>query len=372
MSRDDLAPAVHTPTARWWPWLVGVGLLALVWGMTRQAAVFAPFLLSFALAYVLQPIVEWLVRRRWPRGLAAGLAVLGAGLTVVLLAALLVPIVMDLVPRLRDQLPELAERGWMALQPWLAQWGLKVPQDLADFKPLIARHLSAHGQEWSQAVVNSLKVGGSALFTVVGLVGLVPVLAFYWLCDWSRILTKARGLVPLRWRPTVLSVASETDTVMGHYLRGQLLVMLILAVFYSVGLMVFGHELALPIGVFTGLAVCIPYLGFGLGLVLALLSGVLQFSAEGAAWWWPFLAVGVVYGIGQVVESVVLTPRLVGEQIGLHPLAVILALMLFGAMLGFVGVLIALPVSALLMVLARRALLAYQGSAWFQRGGASS
>jgi len=372
MSRDDLAPAVHTAPARWWPWLVGLASLGLLWALTRQAAVFAPFVLSFALAYVLQPGVEALVRRRWPRALAAAVAVLGAGLTIVLLAALLVPIVMDLVPRLREQLPDLAQRAWLALQPWLAQMGLKVPQELADFKPLIARHLSTHGEELSQAVLNSLKVGGSALFTVVGLVGLVPMLAFYWLCDWSRLLGLASGLVPWRWRSGVLGVASETDTVMGHYLRGQLLVMLILAVYYSVGLLLFGHELALPIGVFTGLAVCIPYLGFGLGLVLALLSGVLQFSAEGAAWWWPFLAVGVVYGIGQVVESVVLTPRLVGEQIGLHPLAVILALMLFGAMLGFVGVLIALPVSALLMVLARRAVAVYQGSAWFQEGGSSS
>lgn len=372
MSRDDLAPSALTPSTRWWPWLVGALGALILWGMTRQAAVFAPFLLSFALAYVLEPVVEALARRRWPRGLAAGVAVLGASVVVVLLAALLVPIVMDLVPRLKNQLPDLAERAWMALQPWLAQLGLKVPQDLADFKPLVARHLSTHGQEWSQALINSLKVGGSALFTVLGLVGLVPMLAFYWLLDWPGILGSAQGLLPARWRPAVVSVARDIDTAMGHYLRGQLLVMLILAVFYSVGLMLFGHELALPVGVFTGLAVCIPYLGFGLGLILALLSGVLQFGAEGAVWWWPFLAVGVVYGIGQVVESVVLTPRLVGEQIGLHPLAVILALMLFGAVLGFVGVLIALPVSALLMVLARRALVAYRASAWYLEGGSSS
>jgi predicted PurR-regulated permease PerM len=141
----------------------------------------------------------------------------------------------------------------------------------------------------------------------------------------------------------------DCDTVLGEYLRGQLLVMLALAVFYAVGLSLFGLDLAFPIGVFTGLAVFVPYLGFGLGLVLALLAGLLQFSPGHA-----LLMVAVVYGLGQLVESFVLTPRLVGERIGLHPLAVILALMAFGQLLGFVGVLIALPASAVLLVALRR------------------
>jgi predicted PurR-regulated permease PerM len=153
---------------------------------------------------------------------------------------------------------------------------------------------------------------------------------------------------------------------MGRYLRGQLLVMLSLAGFYSVGLLLFGFDLALPIGVFTGLAVFIPYLGFGLGLVLALLSGLLQAAGDGGSLWWPLVGVAVVYGLGQLLESLLLTPRWVGEQIGLHPVAVILVLMLFGQWLGFVGVLLALPVSALGMVLLTRARRAYQRSGWFQ------
>ena len=154
---------------------------------------------------------------------------------------------------------------------------------------------------------------------------------------------------------------------MGQYLRGQALVMLILAVFYSVGLSLFGFKLALPIGVFTGLAVCIPYLGFGLGLLLALLAGVLQFAAAGEGVLQPLVGVAVVYGLGQVIESVALTPRLVGERIGLHPLGVILSLMLFGQWLGFWGIVVALPCAACLTVIGRRLLDRWRASPSFLR-----
>jgi len=141
----------------------------------------------------------------------------------------------------------------------------------------------------------------------------------------------------------------ECDGVLGQYLRGQLSVMVVLAVYYTLALRFFGLELALPIGVFTGLAICVPYLGYGLGLVLAALAGVLQMALPQVG-----LMLAVVYGLGQLIESFFLTPRLVGERIGLHPLAVIFALLAFGQTLGFVGVLLALPASAVLLVGWRR------------------
>ena len=145
--------------------------------------------------------------------------------------------------------------------------------------------------------------------------------------------------------------------MLGQYLRGQLLVMVILAVYYSLGLALFRFDLALPVGVFTGLAIFIPYVGFGLGMLLALVAGLLQFASL-----YGLVAVAVVYGLGQVLESFVLTPRLVGERIGMNPLMVIFALLAFGQLFGFVGVLIALPLSALLVVAARRLRLAYLDS----------
>ena len=353
-------------------WLRPLCLAALgaasAWLLWLNLSVVAPFALSVAMAYVLRPAVSALQQRHVPHALASALAVLLAMLMLVLLAMLLVPIVVELVPRAREQLPDLAERVWHVLVPHLQRAGVKLPSALADLKPLVAKQLAVHGDAWAQAAINSLRVGGSWLFTFLGLALLVPMLAFYWLLDWDQIAPRAVALVPPRWRLPVSDLLAECDTVMGRYLPGQLLVMLALAAFYSVGLALFGFDLALPIGVFTGLAVFIPYLGFGLGLVLAVLSGVLQAAGEGGALWWPLLGVGVVYGLGQLIESMVLTPRLVGEQIGLHPGAVILMLMLFGQWLGFVGVLMALPVSALLMVLMRRGLRAYQGSAWYRRG----
>jgi predicted PurR-regulated permease PerM len=167
--------------------------------------------------------------------------------------------------------------------------------------------------------------------------------------------------VPPRARPGVDSFTDEADQVLGQYLRGQLLVMLTMAVFYSTGLALFGLDLALPIGFFTGLAMFIPYVGFGIGLVLAIMAGVLQFASIKA-----LVMVAAVYGTGQVIEGFYLTPRLVGHRIGLHPLVVIFALLAFAQLFGFVGVLVALPASAVLFVAARRLRDGYIGSKLYQ------
>ena len=197
-------------------------------------------------------------------------------------------------------------------------------------------------------------------FNVRSLIGnavLVPVVLFYVLADWPALVARVTALVPLRLRQSVASFLGECDLVLGQYLRGQLLVMLLMALFYSVGMALFGLDLALPIGLFTGLAMFVPYLGFGLGLVLATLAGLLQFASVKA-----LVMVAVVFGAGQVLESLFLTPRLVGERIGLHPLAVIFALLAFGQLFGFVGVLVALPASAVLLVGIRRARDSYMAS----------
>ena len=197
---------------------------------------------------------------------------------------------------------------------------------------------------------------------------LIPVALFYLLMDWERFIRHLRELIPPRLRKGSDSFLHESDQVLGEYLRGQLVVMGVLAVYYSVGLALFGLDLALPIGTFTGLAVFVPYLGFGLGLVLALLAGLLEFSTAGGATQ-AVLMVAVVYGFGQLLESFFLTPRLVGERIGLHPLAVIFALLAFGQLFGFVGILVALPVSAVLLVAVRRVRSGYLASDLYQGRG---
>jgi predicted PurR-regulated permease PerM len=175
--------------------------------------------------------------------------------------------------------------------------------------------------------------------------------------DGHVAVAQLREWVPLKAKASVDGFVQEADAVLGEYLRGQLLVMLILAVYYAIGLSLFGLSVALPIGIFTGLAVFVPYVGFGVGLLLAALSGFLEMAPMQAG-----VMLVVVFGVGQMIESFVLTPRLVGERIGLHPLAVIFALLAFGQLLGFVGVLVALPASAVLLVALRRLRGRYLGS----------
>jgi predicted PurR-regulated permease PerM len=335
--------------------LVGLGLLWLL------SPVLTPFIVAAVLAYALHPAVESLAVRRVPRLLAVLLV--EAALIVALLAVLLlmVPILSKELPLLREQIPLLAERLNQSVLPWLRQWGIPVALDPVSIKAFVLKYLDANLEEWLTTVLSSARIGGSILLALIGNAVLVPVVLFYLLIDWPQLVRRAEGLLPPRLLPGVQGFLAECDAVLGQYLRGQLLVMLILAVGYSVGLALFGFDLAVPVGVFTGLAIFIPYLGYGLGLVLALLAGVLQFSG-----WYGPVAVAVVYGIGQVVESFVLTPRLVGERIGLAPLTVIFALLAFGHLFGFVGVLIALPVSAVLVVAVRRLKQLYLASALYR------
>jgi predicted PurR-regulated permease PerM len=346
--------------------------LALLAGLVfwLLAPVLAPFIVAAVLAYVLNPLVLKLVRwsgDRLPRLLAVLLVEGVAILALLGIALLLVPILVREWPLLQQQIPPLLDRLDTWAKPWLAQMGIQVSLDLTALKSELMQYLSANRDDWWTPLMSSLKLGGSAALAVVGFVVLVPVALFYLLMDWSGLTNAITQLVPPALRGVFDGFMGECDAVLGEYLRGQLLVMLCLAVYYATGLWLFGLELALPIGVFTGLAVFVPYLGFGVGLVLAVLAGLLQFASPQA-----FVMVAVVFGLGQLIESFVLTPRLVGERIGLHPLAVILALMVFGQLMGFVGVLIALPASAVLLVALRRLRLRYLSSELYQTPGEDS
>ncbi|XHO05737.1 hypothetical protein ACEQUB_02641 [Ralstonia syzygii] len=222
---------------------------------------------------------------------------------------------------------------------------------------MLTEQLAASPEDVMSTALNYLRVSGSAAVQVLGIVFLVPIVMFYLLMDWNMLMRRLEGAVPRRWIDKTRELAAETDGLLSQYLRGQIIVMLVLAVYYSSGLALAGFDVALPIGIFTGLAVFIPYIGFGIGLTLAILSALLQFGNL-----YGLLAVAVVYGVGQVLEGFYLTPRLVGERIGLHPLAVILALLAFGQLFGFFGILLALPISAVLLVGLRQIRQLYLGS----------
>lgn len=318
--------------------------------------VLTPFVVALVLAYALTPVVNWLDRLgkgRIPRVLVVVIVELCLLLVITGIFLLMVPIIAKELPLMREQLPTMMDSVNTAIKPWLAQWGLNWSLNGTNLKAFVLKYLSTNVEDATASLLTSLKMGGSVAFTVVGNAVLIPVALFYLLMDWERIMTLLHELIPPRLRGNVENFLTDVNAILGQYMRGQLLVMLILAGFYSLGLTLFGLDLALPIGIFTGLAMFVPYVGFGVGLVLALFAGLLQFTAaKGLA---PtLLMISVVYGGGQLLESFFLTPRLVGERIGLHPLAVIFALLAFGQLLGFVGVLIALPVSAVLLVAIQR------------------
>jgi predicted PurR-regulated permease PerM len=340
-----------------WIALAALGF-ALLWLL---GPVLVPFVVAAVLAYALHPVVERLVAFRLPRALAVILVETGLILALLAMGLLLVPVLLKEIPVLQQRLPQWAAQLNQWLGPWLAHWGIPVSIDPDAVKAFALKYVNANFEEGLLALLNSARIGGSALLALLGQAILVPVVLFYLLMDWTRSVARVGGLVPRRFRPLVKRFVMECDAVLAQYLRGQLAVMLALGVYYALALALFGLDLALPVGLFTGLAVFIPYLGFGLGLCLALFAGLLEFGLIKA-----LVMVGVVYGLGQLIESFFLTPRLVGERIGLSPLAVIFSLLAFGHIFGFVGVLVALPVSAVALVAGKRALTAYKSSELYQ------
>ncbi|MEN9688906.1 MAG: hypothetical protein RI998_903 [Pseudomonadota bacterium] len=329
-------------------WLaIGVAIAWLLWWLTP---VLTPFLIAGVMAYLLSPIVDKLENMtQWPKVLLVVLVELVFLALLLAVVALVVPVFFKEAARIQAQLPAFLGDVQSKWAPTLASLGVDIQWDPQSVKSFLSDHLASMWQSGLASVLTSLQIGGSVALALVGNLVLIPVALFYLLLDGHHVLNHLRDWVPLKAKDSVGGFVHEADQVLGEYVRGQVLVMLILSVYYVVGLSLFGLSVAWPIGIFTGLAVFVPYVGFGVGLLLAALSGFLEMAPMQAT-----LMLAVVFGLGQVIESFILTPRLIGERIGLHPLVVIFALLAFGQLLGFVGILIALPASAVLLVALRR------------------
>ncbi len=338
---------------------VGIALLALLYLL---APVLTPFALAAILAYLLSPGVDWLEARRLPRW-AAVLAMIFLLLLLLLgLVLILIPVLQKEAAQLQSQLPGLISKLNQAVAPKLQEWfGLAIRFDAQTLRELLAERVGSQ-QDLIARIFAHAREGGIALLGVLGTLFLVPIVLFYALLDWHDLRRRAEALIPRRWHGQTVAMLGEIDGLLAQFLRGQLTVMLVLAAYYSVALAIAGFQTALPVGILTGLLIFIPYVGFAFGLVLAILAALLQFGSL-----YGFFAVAVIYGVGQAIESFFLTPRLVGERIGLHPLAVIFALLAFGQVFGFFGVLLALPASAALLVALRRLKDAYLASEFYRK-----
>lgn len=312
--------------------------------------ILTPFLLAAILAYICNPAVARLERTGIRRTFGVVLILLLLSGIVALLLLIMAPLFEKQVELFMQRLPAYLDWLRLHLAPWLKEsLGLDLALDSAHLKNVFAEHWQG-AQGVAEKFLPSLKSGGMALMTFAMNLLLVPVVLFYVLRDWNVIMTRIDEMIPRRWHGKTRVIAGEIDAVLAGFLRGQISVMLLMSAFYVLALWLAGLELALPIGLLAGLLGFVPYLGLIMGLGLATLAALMQFQSLGGV-----MPVWIVFGVGQALEGMALTPWLVGERIGLHPVAVIFALLAFGQVFGFFGVLLALPVSAALLVAARHA-----------------
>ncbi len=329
------------PNNLWW--LIPVAVLVVL--LYILSPILAPFLFAAILAYISNPAVNWLARHRLPRPLGAVLVMLLLGGLLVLLLLILLPLLVKEVRLLSDRLPGFLAQLDNNLAPWIkAKFGADLQFDPAGLRKLFNENLQG-ADGLVMKLLASLRIGGLAVLGFVVTLLLVPVVLFYLLRDWNGLLAQIEELLPRRWHPQLTGIAREIDAVLAEFLRGQISVMALMSVLYVGGLWLAGLEFALPIGVITGMLVFVPYVGMLTGLVLATVVALMQFPSIGG-----IVPVWIVFAIGQTLEGTLVTPLLVGKRIGLHPVAVIFALLAFGQIFGFFGVLLALPASAALLV----------------------
>ncbi len=339
--------------AKYW----GVALLVLFALLWFLGDVILPFLVGGAVAYFMDPVADRLERLGLSRIAATALLTLGAVVMLVLLVLSVIPTLVQQLTALVDSAPQIAEQFQTFLIerfPELQDETSTIRQTLAQ----IATAIQSYGGELAQSVLSSaLGVINAVVFIVV-----VPVVAFYMLMDWDHMVAKLDGILPRDHAPVVRRLAGEIDATLSAFVRGQLTVCLLLGTFYSVALMLAGLQFGLIVGAIAGAITFIPYVGALVGGALAIGLALFQF-------WGDWLSIGIVaaiFGFGQFIEGNILTPKLVGESVGLHPVWLIFALSAFGSVFGIVGMLVAVPVAAALGVLIRFAIQQYQASLLYQ------
>ncbi len=349
---------------RWW-FLLGTALtIVLVYALR---GILLSLVFAFLLAYALDPFVDVLAKRRVPRPLGSAFVMLALLTTTSLLVAYAVPMFVDELREVTRDLPTKLGDLQKRAEPWLLQYAKwRPPHSVSEWTKTLNDRLQ--GQSTSL-----LSTVSSAVFGTLGYVAgalsllIVPVFALYLLVDLHAILRRARSLIPTRWQDGIVGLFNEIHTTLGSYVRGQITANFVLAALYAVGLQIVDIRLAAPIGILTGMLAFVPYVGFSLGLFLALAMAILDWHGPGRV----FGVLGVMLGV-QLLDGLVITPRIVGRSVGLSPLEVLLALAAGGTLFGFVGVLFAVPLGAITKIVIRRTVQAYQASEFYNRARALS
>ena len=337
------------------------GIALILWVLYLLKPVVLPFIAAFLVAYLFSPLVDKLHRIGLPRWLSIGIVFIGIGVIVTLAIWYVVPLVWQQLIYARDSIP--AGIHWLnyTFLPWVSQtFNVEAMEiDTEQISKVVMEYIQTnYSADSIQSVVLRVAQSGLNFIQIGGVVVLIPIIAFYFLLDWDRMLESLRRLIPRHYEKTTLGIVGECHNVLGAFVKGQFLVMFLLGVVYAVGLQLIGLEVGLIIGMIAGLASIIPYLGFGVGIIAAVIATLFQFGID-----WTHLAlVIIVFMIGQAIEGYILQPFLLGDKIGLSPVAVVFAVLAGAQLAGFLGMLIALPVAAVIVVLLRHARECYEKS----------
>ncbi len=326
------------------------------------APILTPFIMGALFAYLGDPLVDRLEKFKLSRTLSVVILFLIVSIFLLIFFLLVIPVLETQLKLLIQKLPDFLDWGLHKLQPYLKQ-DFNVDVSVLE----IDRIKAMIGSHWGQAggiiraMLSTISQSGMFVLGWMATIVLTPVVTFYMLRDWDHFIAYINDLLPRNAEPTISRLAKESDDVLGAFLRGQLLVMVSLATIYTIGLWMIGVEFALLIGLFAGLLSFVPYLGLILGIVIAGLAVMFQTQD-----YTDLMLVFLVFGIAQMIEAMLLTPLLVGERIGLHPVTVIFAVLAGGQLFGFFGVLLALPVAAILAVIMRHLHRSYKESHIYQ------
>ncbi|MGN5763067.1 chloramphenicol efflux transporter CxpE [Acinetobacter calcoaceticus] len=340
------------------------GLALLLWVLYLLKPIVIPFVGAFFIAYLFSPLVDVLVKIKLPRWLAISIVFIGIGVTLTMVLWFLVPLIWKQLMYARDSIP--AGIHWVnaTFLPWVSHTFNVVPMEIDTeqiSKALMDYIQTNYSADSIQTMLLRVAQSGLNFIQIGGVVVLIPIISFYFLLDWERMLQSLRRLIPRPYETSTLTIVRECHSVLGAFVKGQFLVMLLLGIVYAVGLQLIGLEIGLIIGMIAGLASIIPYLGFGVGIIAAVIATLFQFGLD----WTQLLLVGVVFMIGQMVEGYILQPFLLGDKIGLSPVAVVFAVLAGAQLGGFLGMLIALPVAAVIVVLLKHARDNYERSRFY-------
>ncbi len=343
-------------------WLGGLAaFLAVLWLLSD---IMMPFVAGMAVAYFIDPLADRLERAGASRTLATTVIVIGFFVVAGGGLVLLFPLLQGQVVALFALIPDVIDALRAQVQPILAELRADLPPEALDKLRQAAGTYAGDAMQWVTGFLAGLWSGGLALFNTLSLMIITPVVAFYLLRDWDLIVAYVDGLLPRDAAPTIREQVLEIDRTVAGFVRGQATVCLVLAVWYGAGLTVLGLDAGLLVGLGAGLISFIPYIGATVGFLVGVGLAAAQFSE-----WLQVALVGGVFVIGQVAESYVLTPKLVGDRVGLHPVWIIFALLAGGALFGFTGVLLAVPVAAVIGVLVRFAVARYRVSRLYDGTG---